>query len=271
MARWKKAGQTDSRAGKNGASAESEPEPVAGHSRESFPDKSRHYWLDLFSLKTWDEFVTAGANISGFRKTRFKMVQKVRPGDYFVCYLTGLSRFVRVLEVKSEPYEDESKIWEGEPFSCRLEVRPVVRLEPETAVPISELKDRLSMFQNLKFPGAWSVHFRTSPAKLNSKPKAVQGKIGPATVPETDETLSREARPQKEGAIHTEMQWLLLKVGNAMGHEVWVARNDRSKSWNGQPFSTVSHVTEKLPLQFDEATNRTRCALDEKECSSSRL
>src|SRR5207302_2005976 len=38
---------------------------------------------------------------------------------------------------------------------------------------------------------------------------------------------------------------------------VWVAKNDRSKSFNGQVFSEMLRMKTKLPVQFDEATNRT--------------
>lgn len=50
---------------------------------------SRSYWLDLFTGTTWKEFVDAVAvQVSGFRESRWKTVQKMRPGDYLLCYLT---------------------------------------------------------------------------------------------------------------------------------------------------------------------------------------
>ena len=60
---------------------------------------NRSYWLDLFTGATWDEFKKAGSNISGFRKSRWKSVQKIKPGDYLLCYLTGVSRFIGILEL----------------------------------------------------------------------------------------------------------------------------------------------------------------------------
>lgn len=42
-----------------------------------------------------------------------------------------------------------------------------------------------------------------------------------------------------------------------MGLDVWVARNDRSKSFNGQSFGSIKGIKQKLPMQFDEATTRT--------------
>ena len=41
----------------------------------------------------------------------------------------------------------------------------------------------------------------------------------------------------KEESEHTQMQALLIKLGRALGYDVHVARNDRSRSCGGQPFA----------------------------------
>jgi hypothetical protein len=56
---------------------------------------------------------------------------------------------------------------------------------------------------------------------------------------------------------HTEIQWLLLKLGADMGFKVWVARNDKGKDYKGKKFSDISKLVQGLPLQFDDATNKT--------------
>ena len=65
------------------------------------------YWLDLFTGKTWKEFLNAGATVSGFRESRWATVKRIKSGDYLLCYLTGVSRFIGVLEVTSEPIRIE--------------------------------------------------------------------------------------------------------------------------------------------------------------------
>lgn len=55
---------------------------------------SRSYWLDLFTWETWQEFLKSGGNVSGFRESRWKTVQRFKPGDYLLCYLTGVSRLM---------------------------------------------------------------------------------------------------------------------------------------------------------------------------------
>jgi len=248
---------------------------------------NRNYWLDLFTGVTWDEFIKAGGDVSGFRESRWKSVQQIKPGDYLLCYLTGVSRFIAVLEVTSKPFQGTSPIWEDENFPSRLKVESVVQLTPETAIPVFELKDKLSFFENLTSPHAWTGQFRGSPAKwkesdgkavtealleakshpvvrpvdkrkLSYRPKSIKAKIGSVTIPDsTNEELSSLQVIQKEPSDHQEIQFLLLKLGSDMGFDLWVARNDKGKEFKGKKFSDLKGLKQELPLQFDEATNKT--------------
>ena len=121
--------------------------------------ESRSYWLDLFSPSTWEEFVESSMDVSGFRENRWATVQRMKPGDYLLCYLTQISRFIAVLEVTSEPYvEHDRSIWKDDDFPCRVRVSTAVALTIDTAVPITKLADRLSIFQNMAGPNSWTGH-----------------------------------------------------------------------------------------------------------------
>ena len=39
--------------------------------------EQRAYWLDLFTWKTWQEYLAAGASVSGFREGRRGYVQQL--------------------------------------------------------------------------------------------------------------------------------------------------------------------------------------------------
>jgi len=243
------------------------------------------YWIDVFTGATWKEFLDSGAEISGFRKHRWKTVQRIKPGDYLLCYLTGVSRFVGVLEVISEGFKDDTPLWDDDDFPCRVKVREVVTLTPETAIPVHELKDELTVFRNLKNPNRWSGAFRGSPAKweksdgevvvnalmnakvdpvirpvdesrLSKRPVPLRTKIGSVTVPEREDEV-QNIETLREATPHEEIQWLLLKLGSDMGLDVWVARNDRGREVNGHQFTKISRLRNELPRQFDDATNRT--------------
>ena len=57
------------------------------------------YWLDLFTLETWKEIGRHGSTVSGFAEGRRKTVERMRLGDYLLSYLTGVSRWIGLLEV----------------------------------------------------------------------------------------------------------------------------------------------------------------------------
>lgn len=241
---------------------------------------ARSFWLDLFTINTWNEFLDAGGTVSGFREGRRATVERLRPGDYLLCYLVRVSRFIGVLEIVSEAFYSTDQIWNMDVFPCRVRVKRVITLAPENAVPITQLKDRLTFFDPDR-PLAWTGHVRGSPAKwLESDgevilhamreraehpqpvpipqspqlpvPVAAQ-KIGAVIVPEHDDTIGASTEP----TLHTEMQWALLKLGNDMGLDVWTARNDRGRQIEGHSFAELPHMRRDLPLQFDEATTRT--------------
>ncbi|GAG72625.1 unnamed protein product [marine sediment metagenome] len=58
-------------------------------------------------------------------------------------------------------------------------------------------------------------------------------------------------------ASHEEIQYFLLKFGSDMGLGVYAARGDKNKSYNGNTFKDIKNIRDKIPLQFDEATNKT--------------
>ncbi len=59
----------------------------------------------------------------------------MKPGDYLLCYLTGISRWIAVLEVTSQPGTDTAPIWKDEDFPSRVHVRSVVTLTPRPPSP----------------------------------------------------------------------------------------------------------------------------------------
>ncbi len=84
------------------------------------------------------------------------------------------------------------------------------------------------------------------------------------SVPESEEPESLEqpellskAEAKTATTRHTEIQYQLMTLGAEMGFDIWVARNDRSRIWNGKVLGELPQVIDELPTQFNEATNRT--------------
>jgi predicted RNA-binding protein len=248
---------------------------------------ARTYWIDLFTLETWKEFQDHGSDVSGFSEKRRTTVQKIKPGDYLLCYLTRVSRWVGLLEVVGEPYFDEQPIWSSQTYPSRVSVRVLLALPPEQGVPVLDMRDELTVFRDLGNPNKWQGPFRGSPTKWKTidgeavvraledakahpveRPLGRLGKSsGPAVadvgsddgtviVPEDDEsevTVETEAT----GTVHTEVQYLLAKLGADMGFDTHVASNDQSRVWNGHRLGDMPRRRKSLPQQFDPVTNRT--------------
>jgi hypothetical protein len=247
---------------------------------------ARAYWIDLFTVETWKEFQDHGSDVSGFSEKRWKTVQRMKPGDYLLCYLTRVSRWVGLLEVVGKPYFDEEPIWSAAVYPSRVDVRPVLQLAPEYGVPVLEMRDKLTVFRGLDNPNRWQGPFRGSPNqwKASDGEAIVQalkeaeanpverplGRLGrtaskaavqavltvdDVVIPQDEPEVLEEAEP--EGTVHTEIQYLLLKLGADMGFGIHVANNDQSRVWNGQRLGDMPGNRKQLPRVFNPAVNRT--------------
>jgi predicted RNA-binding protein len=127
------------------------------------------YWVQIFTFKTWQRFLDHGGTVTGFRVLRWKYIQTIKPGDFVLAYLSGVSKWIAVLEVTSEPYLDMSRIWEEDIFPCRVGVKIVASTDFANAVPIRSLKDRLSIFQAKN----WSLYLINSPRKWTASDGAI--------------------------------------------------------------------------------------------------
>ena len=53
-------------------------------------DNQRSYWVNIFTLKTWEEAQRAGGGISGFRSPSKKIFETLSKGDYLLCYIINV-------------------------------------------------------------------------------------------------------------------------------------------------------------------------------------
>ncbi|MEM7494694.1 MAG: EVE domain-containing protein [Myxococcota bacterium] len=120
------------------------------------------YWLHLFTGTTWKEFRQAGAAFTGFRQHHWQRARKVKPGDLFLCYMVGVKRWVGLLQVTGECYQDDKPIWGEEPFPVRIPVKPLALLTAETGVPMKQLEGQLSFFKKGAGSRQWSNYVRVS-------------------------------------------------------------------------------------------------------------
>lgn len=129
------------------------------------------YYTALFSQKSWSEFRADGARTAGFRRPRPwnpKPFPALAPGDVLLCYVTGVQRWVGVIEILGTT-DDPRPIWSEGDFSLRFDVRAVSALEVNEGVPMRELEGRVTFYASAKDAGTFHGFVRSSPNVFRSK------------------------------------------------------------------------------------------------------
>ena len=177
----------------------------------------------------------------------------------------------------------EPQIWTDDDFSIRFDTKPLVILAPEAGIPVLDLADTLEMLQQLKNPKNYGWLFQGSPSRIKNPNdgeailkalKAIEREpiirpvppkllargsyIKPKTTRRAKESVlgAPPLEPESRSRPHTEIQYHLLKLGSDMGIDVWVARNDKGRTWKGKRFSDVARMRTSLPEQFDPQTQQ---------------
>ncbi len=250
------------------------------------------YYTDLFSPETYEVFTQSNQSISGFRVRQKNAASQIKPGDKLVCYVTKISRWIGVLKVTSEFFEDSTPLFylEDDPFVIRFRVEPQIWLSKEKAVPIHEdhVWEALSFTQgHEKNSSHWTGKMRNSLNLLSEedgqfleellKRQDMDGntyeldedyyrklvgqrirredKVVSVSVPLEDE-LGEDSRDVQTIRESYQIQALIARIGEAMGFTVWLPRSDRSnicQEW--VPDDGV--LLEELPLNYDEITLKT--------------
>jgi hypothetical protein len=153
-----------------------------------------NYWLDLFTGTTWREFQEAGSNVSGFRAKQLKTAKKINAGDIFLCYLTGVMRWVGALEIIG-PSTDTRQIWKEQDFPIRLNVKPLIVLQAEHGIPMQQLEGRVKFYASSKDAGKFRGFVRSS-LNLFQEPK--DGELILSLLREAEKNpVSRPVDPKK--------------------------------------------------------------------------
>ncbi len=246
------------------------------------------YYLDLFSPLTYEAFLASSKHVSGFRLNQKNAANRVKPGDFFVCYLTKVSRWVGVLRVLSPMFEDKTPLFvkDVDPFIIRFNVEPLILLDPKFGIPIKDdrIWSKLSITSSLPKEGSqWTGPLRNSLRMLSQKdgdflyeqlrlqaekpvPYPLDDEFyqkhlikSPAigvSIPEDTKTAEIDAVEEKEIRESVRIQALLCKIGEKMGFKIWLPRSDRNsviQEW--APENDV--ILDSLPLNYDTATLKT--------------
>ncbi|MBW7941645.1 MAG: hypothetical protein H3C64_04420 [Candidatus Kuenenia stuttgartiensis] len=249
------------------------------------------YYIDILSPDTYEGFSKSDMQTTGFRE-RQKGINQLQVGDKLICYVTKISRWVGVLEVKSESFVDKSPIYSesDDPFIVRFKVNPVTWLPHDKSLPINDdfVWDNLSFTKELeKGSNGWTIMVRSSLRKLDDadglflenaiKSQVNGGKVYPLTdtdrkkieafkirtteskqisvsVPEDIQEVSTDIEVTSRESIL--IQALLSEIGERMNLKVWLPKSDRQRVLEHWP-NTEKCLLDQLPLNYDNATLKT--------------
>lgn len=112
------------------------------------------YYTALFSPETYEAFLKTDMTVAGFRKHRERIARRVRRGDKLLCYVTKVSAWAGILEIKEGPYlsSEELFVEMNDPFVLRFSVLPIACLPLSHALSIRSpnIWDNLSFTSNLE-------------------------------------------------------------------------------------------------------------------------
>ncbi len=253
------------------------------------------YYIDLFSPETYYAYSASDQSISGFRERHKATASLLKPGDKLICYMTKLSRWVGILEVKSPFFLDDAPIFiqPVDPFIVRFKVSPSIWLTPEQAIPINQdvCWKNLSFTKSLpKKSQAWTGMVRGSLRKLDDEdglfletllhkqidnPKvyplsendrknlkmsivnSTEGQIMVSVPEDEKDTESTKKKNQTEQYESIRVQAQLAEIGERMNLKVWLPRSDRQRVLEIWKPESNDVLLERLPLNYDDVTLRT--------------
>ena len=175
------------------------------------------YFLDLFTPETWLAFRETGATVTGFRQQHQRLAsERVSQGDIFLCYLTRLSRWCGALQAESDAYYDDSPIHDDlDPFTVRFNVKPIVILEPELAIPIYDDRVWSTLTITNQYERghrSWTGFFRGSLNRFEEDDGSYLVELlkkqqsNPESYPLTDEDKRQLARKRKVRTLDREVE-----------------------------------------------------------------
>ena len=123
------------------------------------------YWIITTSPDNLSRTAAHGWTVQGFKtRQRKNVMDKMRPGDRLVWYLTGVKAIGALATVTSEPFEERTRVWEsegkpGEDYPWRVQIKPDVTLPEGEWPPMEPVALQLAHVR--KWPAEnWTLAFQ---------------------------------------------------------------------------------------------------------------
>jgi hypothetical protein len=130
------------------------------------PEAQTQYWIVVSSLENWHKTVELDFTIQGMKSRQRKKAARMKPGDKFIYYCTGVKSFAGITTITSEAFEDHTPIWVSgntkkaeEDYPFRVSIERDLALSDDDLVPAEPLARQ--MVYATKWPAEhWTLAFQ---------------------------------------------------------------------------------------------------------------
>ena len=222
------------------------------------------FFTDVFTVETWEQAKSREWRITGFPPpTPTKggyfdsTFARVVPGDVLCCYVKApVKRWVGALRVVGPMFLDyDDDVWGRDDagkarFPARFRVEPEIALDVEFGLPVERTVGVLQCFEGKHWSGLFRRSLMPMPhqdgemlVQMLAEPRTPspvreprrrlpRSTVKAAVEAATDETTQPVGPPR----VHPELVAKLIRLGKAMGCDVWVAPGEKGQSFEGLIF-----------------------------------
>jgi len=77
-------------------------------------------------------------------------------------YILKKQIIVGILQINSEVFYQESRVWEDTIFPVRFDVKIIIKVPNDKGIPVTKMFDKLSLLKNVNNKKRWGVFFMNS-------------------------------------------------------------------------------------------------------------
>ena len=129
------------------------------------------YWIVVGSPDNFQVAIDRGFDLFGFKSTRRKASGEMEPGDKLVFYLTGIKMFGGIATVKSDSFEDHTKLFTSEKkpeedYPYRVKTKADIILDEDQMLYVPDFVPLLE-FTKKGETKSWAMHFQGNLHKIS--------------------------------------------------------------------------------------------------------
>jgi hypothetical protein len=114
------------------------------------------YWIIVGSTDNFAKTRDLGFTKHGIKSRHRKKAEKMKPGDKFIFYLTGVKRFAGIATVESEYFEEHTRIWSaGDPKKADEDYPFRVQISADIILPEGQEIEAEPLARQMHYATKW--------------------------------------------------------------------------------------------------------------------